>query len=127
VISQTTLLGLRSGIYHVNDLDAAKQWYSELLGMQPYFDEPFYVGFEVGGYELGLNPDTSKVKPGAGGTLLYWGVANADSAFARLIELGAAVVEPVADVGGGIRHAIVRDPFGNLFGVMENPHFTGGR
>lgn len=126
-MTQTSLLGLRSGIYHVTDLDAAKRWYAELLGVQPYFDEPFYVGFDVGGYELGLNPDTSKVKPGAGGALVYWGVQDADKACARLLELGAAEVEPVTDVGGGIRHAIVLDPFGNLFGVMENPHFKGGQ
>jgi predicted enzyme related to lactoylglutathione lyase len=126
-MSTGPLLGLRSGIYHVADLAAAKQWYSELLGQQPYFDEPFYVGFDVGGYELGLNPDTSQVQPGAGGAMLYWGVENVDTVFARLLELGATEVEGVTDVGGGIRHAIVRDPFGNLFGVIENPHFKGGR
>ena len=52
-------LGLRTGIYHVSDLQRAKAWYRELLGADPYFDEPFYVGFEVGGFELGLDPDTS--------------------------------------------------------------------
>lgn len=122
----TPLLGLRSGIYHVADLDAAKSWYASLLETEPYFDEPFYVGFNVGGYELGLNPDTSTVQPGPGGAMLYWGVSDADSMFARLLELGAEEVEPVTDVGGGIRHAIVRDPFGNLFGIIENPHFTTG-
>ena len=118
-------LGLRSGIYHVADLQSAKAWYSQVLETQPYFDEPFYVGFDVGGYELGLNPDTSTIRPGAGGTMLYWGVENADSALARLLELGAEQVEPVTDVGGGIRHAVVKDPFGNLLGVIENPHFEG--
>ena len=122
-MAPTPLLGLRSGIYHVADLDAAKRWYSELLGIQPYFDEPFYVGFDVGGYELGLNPDTSVIRPGPGGAMMYWGVTNADAAFARLLELGAQQVEPVTDVGGGIRTAIVQDPFGNLLGVIENPNF----
>ena len=121
------LAGLRSHIMHVADLQAAKRWYTELLGAPPYFDEPFYVGFDVGGYELGLNPDTSHVRPGEGGSIVYWGVANADNALARLLDLGAAQIEPVRDVGGGIRHAIVRDPFGNVFGVIENPHFAGGR
>ena len=120
---QGMLLGLRSGIYHVSDLQAAKRWYTELLGEPPYFDEPFYVGFNVAGYELGLNPDTSKIKPGIGGAGVYWGVANADAALQRLVELGATVVDPVTDVGGGIRTATVTDPFGNLFGVIENPHF----
>ena len=120
---QTHLLGLRSAIYHVTDIARAKEWYAALLGVQPYFDEPFYVGFDVGGFELGLNPDTSRVQPGAGGGIAYWGVTDADAAFARLIEHGARPVEPVTDVGGGIRVAIVLDPFGNLFGAIENPHF----
>ena len=119
-------LGLRSAIYHVTDLDAAKAWYRELLGFGPYFDEPFYVGFEVGGYELGLNPDTSTIQPGPGGAMLYWGVDNADSVLARIIGMGAEQVEPVTDVGGGIRTAVARDPFGNLLGIIENPNFRGG-
>jgi predicted enzyme related to lactoylglutathione lyase len=125
-MAEEPLLGLRTGMYHVADLQAAKQWYTRVLGKQPYFDEPFYVGFDVGGYELGLNPDTSKIKPGAGGVVVYWGVTSADTACARLLELGAQEIEPVEEVGGGIRHAIVRDPFGNLFGVIENPNFRGG-
>jgi predicted enzyme related to lactoylglutathione lyase len=125
-MAKESLLGLRTGMYHVADLEAAKAWYTRVLGKPPYFDEPFYAGFEVGGYELGLNPDTSKIKPGAGGVVVYWGVTNADSAHARLLELGAQEFEPVTDVGGGIRVAVVLDPFGNLFGVIENPHFKGG-
>jgi predicted enzyme related to lactoylglutathione lyase len=119
----TQPLGLRSGIYHVDDLEGAKKWYASLLGVQPYFDQPFYVGFDVGGFELGLNPNTSHVKPGQGGGVIYWGFTDADAAFARLMELGARPVEPVSDVGDGIKVAIVLDPFGNLFGVIENPHF----
>jgi predicted enzyme related to lactoylglutathione lyase len=125
-MAKEPLLGLRTGMYHVADLEAAKAWYTRVLGKAPYFDEPFYAGFEVGGYELGLNPDTSKIKPGAGGVVVYWGVTNADSAHARLLELGAQEFEPVTDVGGGIRVSVVLDPFGNLFGVIENPHFKGG-
>jgi len=121
--SQFPLLGLRTVIYKVNDLDRAKAWYSKALGIEPYFDEPFYVGFNVGGYELGLDPDTANVGPGPGGTAAYWGVDNADSALARLLELGAGEHGGVQDVGGGIRVAMVEDPFGNLFGIIENPHF----
>src|SRR5678815_1135164 len=73
------LLGLRSAIYHAPDLDAAKRWYSKALGVQPYFDEPFYVGFEVGGYELGLNPDPGARLKGLGGAVAYWGVADAEA------------------------------------------------
>ena len=117
------LLGLRTVIYKVGDLAAAKAWYRKATGVDPYFDEPFYVGFNVGGYELGLNPDISTVKPGAGGTVVYWGVVDAGAALARLLGLGARPHEGVQDVGGGIRVASVLDPFGNVLGIIENPHF----
>jgi predicted enzyme related to lactoylglutathione lyase len=119
----TPFLGLRTAIYHVSDLDRAKAWYSSVLGIEPYFDQPFYVGFNVAGYELGLDPDPGSGSPGAGGTLAYWGVADADAAYARLLALGARGHRAVQDVGGGIRVATVEDPFGNLFGIIENPHF----
>jgi len=113
--------GLRTVIYHVTDLAEAKIWYSEVLGAQPYFDQPFYVGFSVGGFELGLVPDG---KSGAGGTVAYWGVADAAEAVAQLEALGAPVVEKLQDVGEGIRVATVADPFGNLLGIIENPNFS---
>ena len=117
-------LGLRTTIYSVSDLEQAKAWYTRVLGVAPYFDEPFYVGFTVGGFELGLDPDTSEVKPGTGGVVAYWGVPDAGRAWARLMELGAEPASPVREVGGGIKVATVKDPFGNLFGLIENPHFT---
>lgn len=116
------LQGLRTVIYHVGDLDRAKRWYADVIGHAPYFDQPFYVGFSVGGFELGLDPDTSQVTPG-GGTSAYWGVADADAAHARLLELGAKPHTDVEDVGDGIRVATVLDPWGNIFGVIENRHF----
>lgn len=94
-----------------------------MLGIEPYFAEPYYVGFNVGGYELGLQPDPEGGLTGLGGNVAYWGVADAASAYARLLELGAAAVNPVQEVGGGIKVAVVKDPFGNAFGIIENPHF----
>jgi predicted enzyme related to lactoylglutathione lyase len=117
------LLGLRTAIYHVADLDRAKAWYASVLGIEPYFDQPFYVGFEVGGFELGLDPDPSSGSSGAGGVTAYWGVEDADAALARLLELGARERSGVQEVGEGIRVATVTDPFGNVLGVIENPHF----
>jgi predicted enzyme related to lactoylglutathione lyase len=114
--------GLRTVIYHVSDLDRAKAWYSSVLGIEPYFDQPFYVGFNVGGYELGLDPNMST--SGGGGVGAYWGVSDCEAAFNRLLELGASAHSPVQDVGEGIRVATVNDPFGNLIGVIENPHFS---
>src|SRR6266849_9893032 len=81
-------LGLRTAIYHVDDIEKAKAWYSEVLGVKPYFDQPFYVGFNVAGYELGLHPGGGNTPDRADGAVAYWGVANAEAAFKRIIELG---------------------------------------
>jgi predicted enzyme related to lactoylglutathione lyase len=116
------LQGLRTIVYRANDLEKAKAWYARVLDKEPYFAEPFYVGFNVGGFELGLDPDAKDVSEG-NGAVTYWGVANVDTAVARLLELGATPHRPVQDVGGGIRLASVLDPFGNVLGVIENPHF----
>jgi len=115
------VLGLRTVIYPTPDLAAAKRWYTDMLGVSPYFDEPFYVGFSVGGFELGLLPDAT---PGTVGPQPLWGVADIGLACSRLIELGASPLEPITEVGGGIKVAAVVDPFGNRFGVIENPHFS---
>ena len=118
------LLGLRTVVYKVADLAAAKAWYARVFDIAPYFDEPFYVGFNVGGYELGLDPDTSERTAGPGGALAYWGVADLAAVLERAAGRGAAVAEPLQDVGGGIKVAALRDPFGNLVGLIENPSFA---
>jgi predicted enzyme related to lactoylglutathione lyase len=116
------VLGLRTVIYPAPDLAAAKAWYARALWIEPYFDEPFYVGFEVGGHELGLHPQADP----AAGVLAYWGVQDARAAHAALLEQGATPRDPVTDVGGGILTATVLDPSGAVLGIIENPHFRGG-
>jgi predicted enzyme related to lactoylglutathione lyase len=118
------LLGLRTAVYHVDDIEKGRDWYSSVLGFAPYFEEPFYVGFNVGGYELGLQPREGDSAQPSGNA--YWGVTSCETEFQRLIELGATPHEPVQDVGGGIKVATVKDPFGNVFGIIENPHFKLG-
>ena len=108
--------GLRTVIYSVSDLASATEWYTKLLGYAPYFNEPFYVGFNVGGYELGLLPD-------ADGATTYWGCVDIEAGFAQAIQLGARPHSPIKDVGDGIKVATVLDPFGNAVGLIENPHF----
>lgn len=117
--------GLRTVIYHVDDLQKAKEWYSNILGIKPYFDEPFYVGFNVGGFELGLDPDMKDVSKGSN-VVVYWGVKDACAAYQRVQELGAKKHSDVQDVGGGVLVVTVTDPFGNVFGIIENPHFKIG-
>ncbi len=116
-------LGLRTVIYHAPDLEKTKVWYSEALGIEPYFDQPFYVGYNIGGYELGLDPDASSTPGGNGGSVAYWGVADVEAAVRRLISLGAKERSAVQEVGEGIKVATVFDPLGNIFGIIENPHF----
>jgi predicted enzyme related to lactoylglutathione lyase len=116
-------LGLRTVAYQVDDLEKAKQWYTQVLGFGPYFDEPFYVGFNIGGFELGLHPAEGDVPLGPGGTLVYWGVSEIEAVMKRLEELGAPVHSEIQDVGDGILVASVIDPFGNLLGIIQNPHF----
>jgi predicted enzyme related to lactoylglutathione lyase len=113
------LQGLRTVIHPVTDLDAAKAWWTELLGFGPYFDQPFYVGFEVAGYELGLLPDGDP----ADGALTYWGVEDCQAAVDAAVALGAEVHVPPADVGEGIVTATVRTPQGSIVGFIVNPHF----
>ena len=120
---KTNFQGLRTVIYHAPDLAKTKAWYAEALGIEPYFDQPFYVGFNVAGYELGLDPDATSTPGGKAGAVAYWGVANAEESFRRLISLGATERSAPQEVGEGIRVATVFDPFGNIFGIIENPHF----
>jgi len=118
------IAGLATVIYRVTDLDRAKAWYSSAFQQTPYFDQPFYVGFSIGGYELGLDPDPSGGKTGPGGSVAYWRVASLDAAVAHFVASGAAVVAAAQEVGEGIKVATVSDPFGNLIGLIENPHFA---
>jgi predicted enzyme related to lactoylglutathione lyase len=118
------LLGLRTVIYKAPDLVRAKRWFREVFDVTPYFDEPFYVGFNVGDFELGLDPDVKAQVPGPGGTVAYWRVADLRSALERVATSGAVVVAPLQDVGGGILVATISDPFGNLLGLIEDPKFA---
>jgi catechol 2,3-dioxygenase-like lactoylglutathione lyase family enzyme len=117
-----SFLGWRTVGFKVSDLAAAKQWYTQVLGFEPYFDQPFYVGYNVGGYELGLMPSEGELIHG--NTIeAYLGVDDAASSYARLLELGATERAAPQDVGDGILVATVADPFGNILGIIQNPHF----
>jgi catechol 2,3-dioxygenase-like lactoylglutathione lyase family enzyme len=111
--------GLRTVIYPAPDLDQAKRWWSDLLGITPYFDQPFYVGFSVGGYELALMPNAEP----ADGALAYWGVPDVAEAVVTAKAAGCTEHTPVADVGDDIVTAAVRTPDGSILGLISNPNF----
>jgi predicted enzyme related to lactoylglutathione lyase len=116
--------GLRTVVYFVKDMKKARAWYTKVLGTKPYFDMPqYYVGFNVGGFELGLHPDDHKRSGSVGGADTYWGVSDAEKAFQRLLKLGAKRHTRIQNVGEGIKLGTVKDPFGNILGIIENPHF----
>ena len=119
---KTKILGLRTAAYLVTDINAAKDWYSKAFGVTPYFDEPFYVGFNIKGYELGLLPEEGSTSKGDN-VMSYWGVDNIQKAYEHLINLGATNHEKPTNVGGELMVASVFDPWQNVIGIIYNPYF----
>ena len=126
------LRGLTTVAYQSADLEAAKSWYTTVLGIEPYYNRTEYVEFRVGDYEHEFGILDSKYLPdlggaeasGApGGAIVYWHVDDAHAAYARLIELGAQPHQPPRDFGENFVGAAVIDPFGNVLGIMHNPHY----
>ena len=113
------LRSLRTCIYQVYDLALAKEFYSQALGKDPYFDEPYYVGFDVDGHELGLDPDVSKRPPGGSGVIGYWRVEDINAAWQHLTTIGATSIELPHSVGVDLQVSIVADPFGNYIGLIQ--------
>jgi len=124
-MEKSNMIGLRTTIYKVGDITAAKKWYSKAFGTEPYFDEPFYVGFNIGGYELGLQPEEKPTIDKAESVVSYWGVENIEQAYTDLIALNATVNEKPFNVGGELMTATVKDPWGNIIGLIYNPEFKG--
>jgi predicted enzyme related to lactoylglutathione lyase len=109
---------LRTVIYKVNNLDAARDWYTKATGIEPYFSEPFYVGFNISGFELGLDPDLTGVVPG-NQTVSYWDVDDVENTAKKLVSFGAKLIQEKTNVGGNIFVSVVEDPFGNHLGLIE--------
>jgi predicted enzyme related to lactoylglutathione lyase len=121
IFAETSMIkGLRTVAYPVADLAAAKAWYAKVFDTAPYFDQPFYVGFNIGGFELGLIPDGA---PGTTGSMVYWGVDDIEAEVARISALGATVHGAIQDVGENIKTVELADPFGNLLCLIDTPHF----
>ena len=117
------MLGLRTAIYQVSDITKAKEWYSQAFKTTPYFDEPFYVGFDIAGYELGLQPEDNPTLDKPASVVTYWGVDEIHEEYDRLVALGALENEKPYNVGGKIMTATLKDPWGNVIGLIYNPEF----
>ena len=111
--------GLRTVIYPVKDLARAKALYGTLLGVAPYMDEAYYVGFNVGGQDVGLDPHGHS--QGMTGPTGYWHVDDIRKSVHLLLEAGAQAQQEVKDVGGGKLIASVKDADGNVIGLIQSP------
>lgn len=117
------MLGLRTVIYKVKDLEEAIKWYTKAFQIEPYFNEPFYVGFNIKGYELGLQPEEKAEPSKSENIFAYWGVENILEEYQRFLNLGAIEHEAPTNVGGELMVATVKDPWKNLVGLIYNPYF----
>ena len=108
--------GIRTVIYPVKDIAQARTLFSKLLGVEPYVDEPYYVGFRVGDQEIGLDPNGHKE-----GMTGYWHVDDIRGSLQLLLDAGAKALQEVKDVGGGKLAASARETDGNIIGLIQSP------
>ena len=112
------------------DHAAAVAWYSDLLSQKPYFERPGYVEFRIGDFETEVGIIDRNYAPhmvfpeGAAGSVLYWHVDNLEETYARVLKMGATILQEPEDRGRGFVTATVVDPFGNILGLMYNPHYV---
>lgn len=107
--------GIKTVVYPVTDLAGAKAIFSKILGVAPYADSPYYVGFKVGDLDIGLDPNGHKE-----GVTIYYGVDNIQKSLQSLLDAGAQVQQEIKEVGGGRSIASVRDANGNLIGLLQD-------
>ncbi|MFJ4774710.1 VOC family protein [Streptomyces uncialis] len=122
------LRGLTTVSFWAADLAAAKTWYTELLGVEPYFERPGYAEFRLGDYQHELGLIDSRYAPdgsasGPGGAVVYWHVDDVSAALEELLSMGAKEYQPLTERGPGFVTAAVTDPFGNVLGIMQNQHY----
>ena len=129
------LRGFATISYWADDLEAARNWYTELLGVEPYFvmpkeGPPAYIEFRVGDHQDELGIIDRRYAPegaasGPGGAIMHWHVDNVTATFERLLAMGAREYQPITPRGeSGWITASVVDPFGNVLGIMYNPHWV---
>ena len=130
-MDKVKLRGLSTISFYAADHEKAKEWYTEILGMEPYFNVPGYTEFRLGDYQHELGIIDGKYAPKAatkevGGAIAYWHVDDLQGTLELLLSKGAQLLEPITDRSGGkmtFVTASVIDPFGNILGIMTNHHY----
>ena len=111
--------GIKTVIYPVQDIAQAKTLYGALLGVEPSMDQPYYVGFQIGDQEIGLDPNGHN--QGIAGPVAYWHVDDIEKSLQSVLDAGAEVEQAVKDVGGGKLTAMAKDADGNIIGLIQQP------
>jgi predicted enzyme related to lactoylglutathione lyase len=124
----TMLRGLATVSFWAADHAAAKKWYTEFLGVEPYFERSGYFEFRIGDYQHELGVIDSRFAPagsvtGPGGAIVYWHVDDLTATLEKLLSMGATEHAAPTERGAGFITASVIDPFGNILGIMHNPHY----
>ena len=120
---KNNILGLRTASYKVSDLKKVKEWYTQVFKAEPYFDEPFYVGFNIGGYELGLMPEKELITEKIESCVALWSVDDINESYQHFLKCGGTSIEEPRNVGGELVVGTVKDPWGNIIGLIYNPYF----
>lgn len=128
-----TFRGLATVSFWADDIKAAKKWYIELFGIELYFERPDsknpeYIEFRLGDYQAELGIIDKRYSPksasnATGGAIVFWHVNDIKSTLDKLFSMGAKEYEPLTKREAGFITASVIDPFGNILGVMHNPHY----
>jgi len=133
MVNTSILHGVATISYFADDMAAARKWYTALLGVDPYFQRPdavnpAYIEYRFGDYQIELGIIDKRYAPkgaanGTGGAVIYWHVEDVPAAVQKLLAMGATELEPVTPMEAGFIRAAVVDPFGNIIGLMYNPHY----
>lgn len=129
------LRGLSTVTLWAEDVSAAVDWYGRMLGTRPYFlrpeppEHPMYAEFRLGDNEDELGILDRRFAPagtsaGVGGAVAYWHVTEVRATYQRLLDAGATSYEEPVEREAGFITASVVDPFGNILGLMYNPHWV---
>lgn len=111
--------GIGLFVFPVTDVARAKKLYTAMLGVEPYADAPYYVGYKVGDQEVGLDPHGHS--QGMTGPVGYLDVEDIRASIQTFVDAGAQVQQDVKDVGGGKLIATVKDADGNVMGLAQSP------
>lgn len=122
------LRGISTINFYASNHNEAVEWYTKFLGIEPYFKVVGYAEFRIGDYQQELGIIDSKfsaqnINDKPTGATVYWHVDNLQDIFDKLQSLGATIFQPITDRGNGFSTASLVDPFGNILGIMTNPHY----